>query len=80
MTSVYTMDEPDERNRLDAMAQGVIGKPLDRLEGPLKVSGKATYAAEYRIPNCVEGVLVTATIARGKLPRSTTRPCSRCPA
>ncbi len=67
MTSVYTMDEPDERNRLDAMAQGVIGKPLDRLEGPLKVSGKATYAAEYRIPNCVEGVLVTATIARGQV-------------
>ncbi|MFS0849971.1 xanthine dehydrogenase family protein molybdopterin-binding subunit [Novosphingobium panipatense] len=61
------MDEPDERNRLDAMAQGVIGKPLDRLEGPLKVSGKATYAAEYRIPNCVEGVLVTATIARGQV-------------
>jgi xanthine dehydrogenase YagR molybdenum-binding subunit len=67
VTSVYTMDEPDERNRLDAMAQGVIGKPLDRLEGPLKVSGKATYAAEYRIPNCVEGVLVTATIARGQV-------------
>jgi xanthine dehydrogenase YagR molybdenum-binding subunit len=67
MTRSLTMDEPDERNRLDAMVQGVIGKPLDRPEGRLKVSGAATYAAEYRIPGCVEGVLVTATIARGEV-------------
>ena len=27
----------------------MIGKPLDRIDGPLKVAGSATYAAEYRL-------------------------------
>ena len=56
---------PDKDCRLDAMAQGVIGAPLDRPEGPLKVAGQAPYAAEYRLANCAEGVLVLASIARG---------------
>ncbi|KLE32385.1 xanthine dehydrogenase family protein molybdopterin-binding subunit [Aurantiacibacter luteus] len=62
-----TMDKPDERNRLDAMKQGVIGKPLDRPDGPIKVSGVAPYAAEYDIANAAYGVFVTAPIARGKV-------------
>ena len=55
---------PDERNLLDTMKQGIIGKPLDRPEGPLKVSGKATYAAEWNIEDCAEGVLVLANVAQ----------------
>lgn len=58
---------PDERNLLDHTQQGVIGKPLDRPEGPLKVSGTATYAAEWKIPDCVEGVLVLSSISQGKV-------------
>ncbi|KHL26546.1 xanthine dehydrogenase [Croceibacterium mercuriale] len=65
MTRSLTMDRPDDRNRLDAMAQGVIGQPLDRPDGPAKVTGTARYAAEYQIAGCVEGVLVTATISKG---------------
>ncbi|MGY3506955.1 MULTISPECIES: xanthine dehydrogenase family protein molybdopterin-binding subunit [unclassified Bradyrhizobium] len=65
MTRSLTMDKPDERNRLDAMHQGVIGKPLDRPDGPAKTTGTAIYAAEYKIDGCVEGVIVTATISRG---------------
>ncbi|MEE4350130.1 MAG: xanthine dehydrogenase family protein molybdopterin-binding subunit [Pacificimonas sp.] len=60
MTRSFTMDKPDERRRLDAMAQGVIGKPLSRPDGPLKVSGTATYAAEYDIEGAAHGVLVRA--------------------
>ncbi|WP_031336370.1 xanthine dehydrogenase family protein molybdopterin-binding subunit [Rhodopseudomonas sp. B29] len=67
MTRLLTMDAPDERNRLDAMAQGVIGKPLDRPDGPAKTTGTAKYAAEYNIPGCVEGVLVTAAISKGRV-------------
>ncbi|GGI74583.1 xanthine dehydrogenase [Polymorphobacter multimanifer] len=67
MTRTLSMDQPDDRNRLDAMVQGVIGKPLDRLDGPAKVTGSALYAAEYAIDNCAEGVLVTATIAKGEV-------------
>ncbi|MDN5568932.1 MAG: xanthine dehydrogenase family protein molybdopterin-binding subunit, partial [Paracoccus sp. (in: a-proteobacteria)] len=62
-----TYDRPDQRNMLDQTRQGVIGKPLDRPEGKLKVSGQATYAAEYQRPDCTEGVLVGATISRGRV-------------
>ncbi len=60
-------NKPDERNLLDHTRQGIIGKPLDRPEGPLKVSGSATYAAEWKLPGCVDGVLVLASIAQGKV-------------
>ena len=65
LTATVVMDAPDTRNRLDAMVQGVISKPLDRPDGPLKVSGTAPYAAEYDLAGCAEGVLVLATIAQG---------------
>jgi xanthine dehydrogenase YagR molybdenum-binding subunit len=71
MTRTLIMDEPDTRNRLDHMVQGVIGRPLDRPDGPAKVSGSALYAAEYKpaaeAGQCLEGVLVTATIPAGKV-------------
>jgi xanthine dehydrogenase YagR molybdenum-binding subunit len=62
-----TFDQPDERNRLDHTAQGVIGEPLDRPDGLAKTTGTAPYAAEYSADNCLEGVLVTATIAKGEV-------------
>jgi len=65
VTRLYTMDKPDERNRLDAMAQGIIGLPLDRPDGAAKTTGVAPYAAEYAIADCAEGVLVLSTISRG---------------
>ncbi|OYY91322.1 MAG: xanthine dehydrogenase [Sphingomonas sp. 28-66-16] len=67
MATTLTMDKPDNRDRLDAMAQGVIGKPLDRPEGPLKVTGTATYAAEYDVPHCAVGVLALSSCPRGKV-------------
>jgi len=62
-----TYNTPDNRNLLDHTGQGVIGLPLDRPEGPLKVSGKAPYAAEMVIPGCAEGVLVLADISQGEV-------------
>jgi len=67
MPTRLKMDQPDTRRRLDAMQQGLIGKPIDRPDGPLKVSGRATYAHEWEMPGCVYGVLVRATIPTGKL-------------
>lgn len=60
-------DKPDTANRLDDMKQGVLGEAIPRVEGLLKVTGEAPYAAEYAIDNCAEGVLVTATITRGEV-------------
>ena len=62
-----TMDKPYPESLLDAGVQDVIGKPLDRVDGPKKVSGAATYAAEYQIANPAHGVLVGSTIGKGKV-------------
>ena len=61
------VDGPNHDDRLDHMAQGVLGQPLNRLEGPLKVTGRATYAAEARPRNMAYGVLVQATVPAGKV-------------
>lgn len=62
-----TMDQPHPSSLLDTGVQQVIGKPLDRLDGPRKVSGQAPYAAEYALPGLAHGVLVGATIGKGKV-------------
>ena len=69
MTAHFKQDAPDTDNRLDTMQQGIIGKPVPRVEGLAKVTGTAPYAAEYPVENCAEGVLVTATITRGEVTR-----------
>lgn len=67
MTVHFKQDKPDDTNRLDTMKQGVLGEAIPRVEGLAKVTGTAPYAAEYPIDNCAEGVLITATITRGKV-------------
>jgi xanthine dehydrogenase YagR molybdenum-binding subunit len=62
-----TMDEPRPTSLLDAGAQNVIGKPVDRVDGLKKVSGVATYAAEYRLADVAHGVLVGSTIGKGEI-------------
>lgn len=67
MTAHLKQDEPDTENFLDMMKQGVLGKPVSRIEGLAKVTGTAPYAAEYPVENSAEGVIVTATIVRGEV-------------
>jgi xanthine dehydrogenase YagR molybdenum-binding subunit len=43
-----------------------VGKPVDRVDGKLKVTGHATYAAEAPIKGCVHAVLIESTISRGE--------------
>ena len=45
----------------------LIGKPVERVDGRLKVTGSARYAAEFKTPNVAHGVLVMSTIANGKI-------------
>ena len=40
------MNAPVGSNALDVGARGVVGKPLDRVDGRLKVTGDARYAYE----------------------------------
>ena len=44
-----------------------IGKPLSRLEGALKVTGKAKYAGEYEAENLLYGYVVNSVITKGKI-------------
>ncbi|MFC7328313.1 xanthine dehydrogenase family protein molybdopterin-binding subunit [Marinactinospora rubrisoli] len=46
----------------------VVGRPVSRVEGPLKVTGAATYAAEFDPgPGLCHGAVVTSTIANGRI-------------
>ncbi len=44
-----------------------IGQGLDRVDGRLKVTGGAQYAAEFRVPDLVHAVLVQSTIGAGAI-------------
>src|SRR4030095_4334109 len=44
-----------------------IGKPVERVDGRLKVTGGARYAAEFKVANLAHGVLVMSTIANGSI-------------
>lgn len=46
-----------------------IGKPASRVDGRAKVTGEARYAAEFNTPGLTYGVVVSSTIARGKITR-----------
>ncbi|WP_411976576.1 xanthine dehydrogenase family protein molybdopterin-binding subunit [Sulfitobacter faviae] len=67
MTEQFKMDAPATARRLDDMAQGLVGAPLDRPEGPLKVSGTATYANEWQVEGMVHGVMVRAPGNSGRV-------------
>jgi xanthine dehydrogenase YagR molybdenum-binding subunit len=45
----------------------VIGQPVRRVDGPAKVTGLATYAAEFELPGLCHAVMVQATIPRGRI-------------
>src|ERR1700716_2168537 len=45
----------------------VIGKKTPRVDGPLKVSGKAMYTSDHHFPGMVYAVPVCSTIANGEI-------------
>ncbi|MFL6449549.1 MAG: xanthine dehydrogenase family protein molybdopterin-binding subunit [Bryobacteraceae bacterium] len=45
----------------------LTGQPIDRIDARLKVTGRATYAYEHKIPNALRAVMVTSTIAKGRI-------------
>jgi xanthine dehydrogenase YagR molybdenum-binding subunit len=65
MSSVRDWEAP---NPIKQGRQGVFGKPVDRYEGPLKVTGTAPYAYEVEPPApAAYGVMIEAAIARGRI-------------
>ncbi|MEU6912575.1 xanthine dehydrogenase family protein molybdopterin-binding subunit [Streptomyces olindensis] len=47
--------------------QAAVGAPLSRVDGRLKVTGQAKYAADHDIDGAVHAVVVDSTIARGRI-------------
>src|ERR1700677_3280244 len=54
-----------------------IGQPLDRVDGRLKVTGKAKYTADQYLPNMAHAVLATSAIAKGRIVSIDTRASER---
>ncbi|MGW3981915.1 xanthine dehydrogenase family protein molybdopterin-binding subunit [Streptomyces mirabilis] len=53
--------------------QAAVGAPLSRVDGRLKVTGKAAYAAEHDIEGVVHAVVVDSSIGRGRITGIDTR-------
>jgi xanthine dehydrogenase YagR molybdenum-binding subunit len=51
------------------MSDSVIGQPITRVDGRLKVTGGATYGVDYDFDGLVYGVGVASTIASGRIRR-----------
>ena len=59
---------------------GVVGQPLSRVDGWAKVTGHATYSAEYnQLPGLVHAVLKTSDVAKGRVQRIDTSAAQRAP-
>ncbi|SEU12851.1 xanthine dehydrogenase family protein molybdopterin-binding subunit [Stigmatella erecta] len=56
-----------------------VGKPLDRVDGRLKVTGGAKYSAEFSPENLAHAVLVTSTISNGTITRLDTAAAEKAP-
>lgn len=67
--SEYRMDGEHTGLALDRGVQGLLGAGVPRVDGPIKVTGTAPYAAEHQLTNLAYGVAITATIAAGRIAR-----------
>jgi xanthine dehydrogenase YagR molybdenum-binding subunit len=45
----------------------IIGQPIDRKDGKLKVTGTATYAAEFQVDNIAYGFTLQSSISKGHI-------------
>src|SRR5436305_6135098 len=52
---------------ISSTQQRVVGKPLDRIDGPKKVTGTATYAYEHAVDEVTYAFPVQSTISKGRI-------------
>ncbi len=56
-----------------------VGQPHDRVDGRLKVTGAAKYAAEFNVPGLVHAYAVESTISKGKITAVDTAAAEKAP-
>src|SRR3984957_19538445 len=71
------MNSPVGPNTLDT--PGVVGKPIDRVDGRLKVTGGARYAYEMQQESVLYGFVVEASIGKGAIGWIDTRAAEKAP-
>src|SRR5438309_10376931 len=71
------MNSPIGSNALDT--PGIVGKPVDRVDGRLKVTGGARYAYEMQQDNVLYGFVVEASIGKGRIKSIDTRAAETAP-
>ena len=57
----------------------LIGPGVDRVDGPLKVTGAAPYPGDFSFPAMAHAVLVRATVAAGRIRRIETTAAEAAP-
>jgi xanthine dehydrogenase YagR molybdenum-binding subunit len=74
------MNAPIGHTVLDGRQHGLVGQPMDRVDGPFKVTGTARYAYEVReLGNAAYGFLVPAAIGKGRITSIDTAAAERSP-
>ena len=58
---------------------GLIGAPISRIDGPLKVQGRAKFAAEFPLEGMVYAAVAFATVPKGRLARIDTGAAEAAP-
>ena len=51
----------------ETLTDKAVGKPLDRVDGRLKVTGGARYSGDMPVPDVVYAVLIMSTAAPGRI-------------
>ena len=72
---------PTDNDQAPAPARNpdIIGAPVDRTDGRLKVTGGARYSAEVNMPGLTYGVILTSTISNGTVASMDTAAAERAP-
>ncbi len=61
------------------MSTSIIGASVTRVDGPLKVTGKAAYALDHPLENVAWGVPVASTVGKAKITRIDSSAAERMP-
>ncbi|MCQ0986963.1 xanthine dehydrogenase family protein molybdopterin-binding subunit [Jiella marina] len=62
---IETQDKVESAER--AAENNNVGAAISRVDGPLKVTGQARYAADFAVPNPLYAHLVISTIGKGRI-------------
>ncbi|MDB5335778.1 MAG: xanthine dehydrogenase [Planctomycetaceae bacterium] len=60
-----------------ATSETICGQPMDRVDGHLKVTGRATYAADVRLDKLAYAALVLSTVSSGRIKHIDSAPAEK---